>query len=339
MTPERQGQRGVALITVMLVAALASVLAITMLGRQHLSIAKTRQVVYSQQALEQALGAEAWVQALLRRDLEEDTEQPPVDGLTDSWATLGADSAPLELEAGSLEIRVRDLSGLLNLNAVVDAAGVDRMKRLLDVLGIDQALAEAIRDWIDEDQEVQAGGAEDGRYLVQDPPYRTANAPFTSVTELRLLPGVDADVHARLMPFVAALPTGFRRVNVNTAPGPVLAALAPGGEPERIMAFAAPDPPWADATELIAREVAFTVEAGVLATRSRFFEVLIRAEHGGQRVTLRSRVYRDPETGRTIVTGRDLARNFDRWGRLPDTDSDMNDDDDDAGRLPQLENR
>ncbi|MDZ7825881.1 MAG: type II secretion system protein GspK [Gammaproteobacteria bacterium] len=103
-----------ALLTVLLVTALASIIAIGMISRQHLSIAQTRQVVYGDQALHYALGAESWVRSLLTADRLEETAPRPVDGIDDRWAQP---EAPFELEQGSLRIRVRDLGGLLNLNA------------------------------------------------------------------------------------------------------------------------------------------------------------------------------------------------------------------------------
>lgn len=314
MVADLRRQQGVALLTVLLVAALATILAVSMISRQHLSIAATRQVTYGQQALEYALGAETWVRGLLRADREEDKANPPVDSLADRWA---APEAGFDLDNGHIEVRVRDLGGLLNLNAVNDAAGVDRMGRLLSVLGLDSSLARAVRDWTDDDLEPETGGAEDGQYLLQDPPYRAANAPFASVTELRLLPGMDEATYRRLLPFVAALPPSVRRINVNTAPGAVLAALAPGMEPARIAGYAEPDPPWSDPRDLLAREAGFAPEAGVLATRSDWFEVLVRADYGGRSVTLRSIIQRDPDSGLTTVVRRDLGRHFETWARLP----------------------
>lgn len=316
---DRDPQRGVALLTVLLVTALASIIAVGMISRQHLSIAQTRQVVYGDQALQYALGAESWVRSLLRADRLEETAPQPVDGILDRWAQP---EAPFELEQGSLRIRVRDLGGLINLNATGDAASVDRLERLFTLIGVDPNLAGAIADWVDEDDTpTGAGGAEDGRYLLEEPPYRAANGPFASVTELRLLPGVDAGVLARLVPHVAALPPASRRININTAPPEVLAALAPGSDAQRVATLARPDAPYGDPSELIAEEPAFVPESGMLTVRSRFFEILVRADHGGRSVTLRSMVYRDPETGETTVFGRDLGRHFETWARPPEPEA------------------
>lgn len=321
MREPRAGRRqgGVALLTVLLITALAVVLVTSMISRQRLSIAKTRQVVHTDQALVNALGAETWVRGLLHADLVEDEATPPVDGIGDRWYEPGTD---FEVEGGVIEIRVRDLSGLLNLNAVDDAAGRDRLGRLLTNLGLDPGLAGAVADWTDGNLETSTLGAEDGAYLVETPPYRAANRPFASVTELRLLAGIDAETYERLVPYVAALPAGMRRVNVNTAPAPVLGALAPGLDPDRAADLALPGTPWPQVGELVGREAAFAPETGVLATASRFFEVLVRAEFGDRAVTLRSIVHRDPETARTRVLARDLGRRFASWARAPAPEDD-----------------
>lgn len=309
-------QRGVALLTVLLITALVTVLAVSMIERHRLAIAKTRQVLRWEQAFAYALGGESHARSLLRADLIEDEAEPPVDSLADRWAEA---QAPFEIPDGEIELRIRDLSGLLNLNGTTDPAGRDRMKRLLTALELNPNLADAVADWIDEDQEISGGGgAEDGAYLIADPPYRSANGPFASVTELRLLPEMDEETWRRLVPFVAALPAGSRRINVNTAPGAVLAALAPGMTPENAAGYAFPEEPWTQPGELAGQEAGFAPELGMLAVQSRFFEVLVRAEYAGQTVTLRSRIYRDPETASTTVLSRDLGQRFASWSTLTD---------------------
>jgi general secretion pathway protein K len=83
-------------------------------------------------------------------------------------------------------------------------------------------------DWIDSDTVADGvDGAEDGVYTAFNPPYRTANRPITSISELLALPGFGTARYQRLAPFVAALPVGSQ-INVCTASGLVLDSLAPG---------------------------------------------------------------------------------------------------------------
>ncbi|MCC5872759.1 MAG: type II secretion system minor pseudopilin GspK [Gammaproteobacteria bacterium] len=299
-----------ALLTVLLVAALASVILVQLLSRHHLSVAYTRQAMHSQQAMGYALGAESWVRHLLYRDRVEDDRSPPVDSLEDAWAEP---QAPFELDDGSVEIRVRDLEGLFNLNSIDgDPAAQERFKRLLAALELEPALADQVLDWIDADEEVQGLGAEDGVYLLEDPPYRTANAPMASVTELRLLAAMDAERYDRLAPFVTTLPAAAGLININTAPAPVLASLAPGMDPVQAGSYARPQTPWLLPGDLTGQEAGFAPEVGVMTTQSRLFEASILVRHGTQRLLLRSLIHRDPETGLTRVLRRSFGGRFER---------------------------
>ena len=98
------------------------------------------------------------------------------------------------------------------------------LQRLLELLELDPAIADAIADWIDPDKEKRDNGAEDSDYEGLDPPYVAANQPLTSVTELHLIKGIDAAVYNKLAPYVCVLPPGTA-LNVNTASPVVLAAL------------------------------------------------------------------------------------------------------------------
>ncbi|MCC5887533.1 MAG: type II secretion system minor pseudopilin GspK [Gammaproteobacteria bacterium] len=305
-----------ALLTVLLVAALASVILVQLLSRHHLSVAYTRQALHSQQALGYALGAESWVRHLLYRDRIEDDRNPPVDSLDDDWAEP---EAPFDLADGSIEIRVRDLEGLFNLNSIDgDPAAAERFRRLLAVLELDPVLTDLLLDWIDADEEVQGLGAEDGVYLLEDPPYRTANTAMASVTELRLLANMDAEQYDRLAPFVTALPAAAGLININTAPAPVLAALAPGMDPVQAGSYARPQTPWLLPGDLIGQEAGFAPEAGVMTTQSRLFEASILVRHGTQRLLLRTLIHRDPETGLTRVLRRSFGGRFE-----PDPHADL----------------
>jgi general secretion pathway protein K len=111
----------------------------------------------------------------------------------------------------------------------VDEENLARFRRLLRLAGVDERWAGALADWLDADTvDTFPDGAEDGVYIGQSPPYRTANGPVTTTTELLALPGFTLEDYARLRPHVAALPAGTR-INVCTASPLVLAALTQGG--------------------------------------------------------------------------------------------------------------
>ena len=221
----RSAQRGVALITAVLMVALATILAVNVSFRGMLDQRRTATVFALDQGYEIALGAEAWAADFLRRDMQDSK----TDHFGEAWARP---LPPLPIEGGTVEGRLDDQQGLFNLNNLVFPDGttnpdaVKQLERILAALDLEPAWASAMADWIDQD--AQPGfpdGAEDSVYTGQNPPYLAANMPITRASELLVLAGFGAERYATLKPYVTALPVGSK-LNVCTAPGIVLDALS-----------------------------------------------------------------------------------------------------------------
>ena len=99
------------------------------------------------------------------------------------------------LSGGSL-----DTSGILGLDAG-DSGAIDdesesfdtetiAVTLLMTLPGMDDSIADAILDWIDEDTEPRPFGCEDEYYASLPSPYTAANGPLQSVEELLLVRGV-----------------------------------------------------------------------------------------------------------------------------------------------------
>lgn len=223
-TALRQG--GVALVTALLVVALATVAAVRLASRQALDVRRSASVLDRAQALAYAEGIEAWAARLLRRDqLDNEVDHPGED-----WAKA---LPPITVPGGQLSGRLEDLQGRFNINNLrtpdggIDAHELERFRRLLTLLGLPVEIADAVADWLDADLEARApGGAEDTEYLTRTPPYRAANRPLASLSELRLVKGVDAAAWRKLAPVLTALPEPTP-INVNTASATVLRLLDP----------------------------------------------------------------------------------------------------------------
>jgi len=222
----RRRQRGVALLTAILVVAVGTILATNLLWLGTLDQRRTAATLASDQAYQYVLGAEGWVGEILQQDLE---DSPDSDYLGEIWA---AQIDPLPIEGGFIYGQVTDLQGLFNLNNLVTPGGdedelmVAQFERLLTSLEIDATLAGAVVDWLDPNSEPHFPyGGEDDVYARTEPQYRVANGMITSPTELMAIAGFDAEIYARLAPYVTALPIGTR-LNVNTAPDYVLASLS-----------------------------------------------------------------------------------------------------------------
>lgn len=220
-------QRGVALITAVVLVAIATVLATRIGTEAALDLRRTAGLSALNQGWQVALGAEAWAAQVLSDDLAASS----VDDLSEDWAQP---VPPLPIDGGSIEGLIEDMQGRFNLNnlrkpdGTVDDVNVERFRRLLLSLEVDPRWAGTLADWLDADTiDHFPDGAEDGVYSGQSPPYRTANGPVTTTTELMALPGFSLEDYARLRPHIAALPVGTK-INVCTATAAVLAAVVEG---------------------------------------------------------------------------------------------------------------
>lgn len=228
-------QRGVAIITALLIVAIATTISISISTRLQLDVRRTGNVIAGDQAYLYTLAAESWSKRILKQD-RKDSE---IDHLGEDWAI---ELPPLPVEGGYIQGRLTDLQSCFNINSLLDTSadtststGTDtdtnlartRLERLLTNLKIDKAGAQTIIDWIDSDlQTTIPDGAEDVYYMNLAQPYRTANTPLQSISELRLIKGFeDPVVYATVLPHVCAFGVNTP-ININTATTEVLRSLA-----------------------------------------------------------------------------------------------------------------
>ncbi|MFK7861826.1 MAG: type II secretion system minor pseudopilin GspK [Granulosicoccus sp.] len=230
-------QRGVAIITALLVIALGTITMVAISSSQQLDMQRERNEGLIQQARALGISGERFAAALLYRDVQAD-QRGNSDSLDDDWAQT---IPPVPIDNASIQGCIVDMQGRFNLNNLVNADGVvqpayvQQFRRLLAEVNIDQTKADAVVDWIDSDINfTNPDGAEDDYYTGLDVGYLAANAPFVSVTELQLVKGFSSAIEEEaenfelLLPHIAALPTanGPTPMNVNTAPPEVLASLS-----------------------------------------------------------------------------------------------------------------
>lgn len=219
-------QRGLALITAVLIVAIAVMIASFVAFGQQLWLRRMQNV--SDRTATDILdrGALHWASAVL---IDDARKSGNIDHLGEQWAMpLPA----LPVEGGAIRVAIEDAQGRFNLNNVwrngaPSTADVAVLRRLLTLLRLDPVLTEPLLDWIDPDDNARPQGAEDVDYLNGQPPYRAANQPLTSVDELRLIRGYTAKTVEVLRPYVTVLPVPTD-ININTASPLVLAALIPG---------------------------------------------------------------------------------------------------------------
>lgn len=268
-------QQGLALITVLLVMALVVMLVAGMLRSHQLLIASVAQQSEASRGLQLLVAAEHRALASLRERLRE--EMRVVHG-RQPWAQ------PQRFSLGGVHLRVQaeDLAARFNLAALTrnrtpDPVLLERWQRLCGALGVTPPDLAALH----------------GR-------------PFFDVSQLRELPGVDAEVLARLRPWVTVLPAQAG-LNINTADERVLTALeGVTSASARQLVEARPEDGHASVqaflqSPLLDGQVA---TGRGLAVGSRWFGVTLQADLEGRRMFLYSEVEMDFETKRLRVLRR-----------------------------------
>jgi general secretion pathway protein K len=229
----RQRQRGIALITAIILVALAAVLA-TAIGFASAMAARRASTSFgADQAFLAAEGVEAMAGYILKQTYAGNTSNNAIS-LDQPWAQP---YGPYELSDGiTLDLaQLEDEQGKFNLNNLArqdSSAPTDSnvdfqvFLRLLKLLNLEEKWAGLIADWIDSDTIPNTpDGAEDSVYLSQSPAYRPPNLHITSISELLALPGFGRERYDRLAPYITALPV-TQTINICTASGYLLDAIA-----------------------------------------------------------------------------------------------------------------
>ncbi|MGD2131800.1 MAG: type II secretion system minor pseudopilin GspK [Maricaulaceae bacterium] len=240
LEPTRRGERGAALLVVLLLVSVMSITALGVAETVAYGARRSANVAARDQAAWYLLGAEELARSTIRRTFELDDE---VTTLSQPWAV---GPIQFDVESGLIEAELRDASNCFNLNSLaqrrdgggydVNEQAVQTLRHLLAALDVDPGaaarLANGAADWVDADERARNQGAEDYDYAFADPPYRTANGLFAEVDELRAISGVSEGVFRRVRPYLCARGDAEpARLNVNTLKSedaPLLTALFEG---------------------------------------------------------------------------------------------------------------
>lgn len=221
-------QRGVALITILIMVALATILAATIAKRQMSTTEDTAYLIRQNQSLLYAKSAEAFFSELLIQDSQ---NAPNVDDLQETWAKP---MPPFPVDGGTISGLIVDESGKFNLNSLLKSDGTPNdvakayFEKLLQRVGLPAELSQAVIDWQDpDDATVGSMGAESSYYQGLTKPYLTPNSKFRSVEELKLVRGFEGNKYKLIEAYVTASPDINSKININTAPALVLASIDP----------------------------------------------------------------------------------------------------------------
>ena len=292
-----QRNRGVAILTVLLVVVLATTTAVAMASRQQLDIRRTENTLYQGQALMYLYGVEDWSQQFLA----DDRRKNEIDHNGEDWATR---LPPLPVEGGQVQGFLEDLQGRFNLNTLNQSGepgklARERFERLLRILELNTEMISTIQDWLDADIEARfPAGAEDDYYLGLDPAYRTANQDMLSPSELLLLKDLNKEVYEKLQPFVTTLPA-ITAININTASLEVLQSLADDLSKSEIenLLKKREDKPYQSVEDFLAEEVfaGKNIPLEGLSVNSDYFLLHAQADIGHVQQTLISVFVRDKD--------------------------------------------
>jgi len=203
---KRRAQRGIAIVTAMVVVGLAAVIGASVAWRQSLWV---RQLESSGDMTQARVLARAGTM-YARVVLQDDQRRSTVDHLREGWTTR---LPPTPVEGGEITGGIGDLQGLFNLNNIVqdgrlDLRQLEQFRRLLVLLKLPVRLADALVDWTDSDSTPYSElGAEDAYYLAQIPPYRAANRPLDTIEDLAQVRGYTPEVMRILRPYVMVAPS------------------------------------------------------------------------------------------------------------------------------------
>lgn len=254
----RARQQGIAIVLAMGVVALAAMTASVMIVAQSTWARQIELTAGRAQAQLLLQGGLDWARALLSDDYRAST----VDHLGEPWAMR---LPPVVVDNGNLAGYIEDQQARFNLNNLQVNGKLSPMqlavfRRLLSILGMPPALADALAERF-----------ESGGQLLAD------------VAELALVPGFDDSVRARLRPFVTALPR-YTPVNPNTASAEVLAALIDGLELDGARALVAQRDRsyFRNVSEFLSQlPKGLTVPVENIAVNSDYFMATLRVTIGG----------------------------------------------------------
>lgn len=216
---DRSSERGAVLLTTLLIMSIMAVLAVVMIEDILLAIKRTAHIEGEAQASWYMQGADDYSQTYLAGVVAADNPEAA------NVALLSGVDAVFPLDNGSMAVSIRDGSNCLSLGLLDQEDGSELFTILFQTLGFndqDAAIyAARLTDWVDADETpLPRNGAEDFHYLGLESAYRTANAPFSSVYEIRALGIFEEAEFQFLRPFICAhkpSTTGTpTQVNLNT---------------------------------------------------------------------------------------------------------------------------
>ncbi len=250
----RKRQKGVALITALIITSVAVSLATLIIYRQQIQIRLSSNISALEQNYQYAYGMEDFAGTILKRSFE---DQPDFVSLNDDW--YSESGLVLPITGGVMTGKLYDLQARINVNSLirpreqipptdpnkvppdpieyiykssVTKARLDELIRIIDDqedMGPPENFAVILKDWIDNDSDNGnpinpaddtdfGNGAETSYYQSIEPAYFSANTEMISPTELRLIKNMQEKFYKKITDDIATLPIQF-------GPNPTVTAI------------------------------------------------------------------------------------------------------------------
>ncbi|MFU2326508.1 general secretion pathway protein GspK [Pseudomonas sp. NFX98] len=255
----RARQRGVALVSVLLVMSLALLIIGGVLRSHRLLLQSSGQQLQQLHLRQLGMAGETWALSSLKAQ-QKDSDLIP-------------DPTPdFDVEDAQIRISIEDLAGRFNLNALLiegqtDQVTLKRWARLLALLELP-------------DLQLEQVGA------------------LRELSQLRLLPGVDGERLRRLEPWVALLPASAA-LNINTAPALILRTLdgIEAVETDALLRLRS-TAPWPSVQAFTQDPVLSGkgLNSHGLGIDSRWYRITVQVTQGQSRLRLATDVERDAKT-------------------------------------------
>ncbi len=293
----RHKQQGIALLMAMLVVAIASVTAVSLVHEQSLIIRKTEHIRNTDIALMYSLGLEDYARIVLKKDKKDSK----LDSLDENWA-IGIPALPID--GGFLSGSLQDAQALFNINSVLEQENADRFIALCNNLNVNPDFVPALKDWLDKDLEVNGSeGAEDDYYTSLEQPYRTANRLMSDVSELLLVKGMDREKFEILKPFITVLPV-TTTLNINTIPVEIYSSFKNAPDAETFINEREKDP--FSSISDYQKRMKHEISDKILSVTTNYFLASGLVTLGEKTTFVSTLIYRD-KNGHTTILSRKLG--------------------------------
>ena len=286
-------QQGIALLMAMMVVAIATVTAVSLVHEQSLSIRKTSHIQTTDVAMLYSLGLEDYARLILQKDLKDSK----TDSLDEDWA-IGIPALPID--GGFLSGSIQDAQSLMNINSILEKENEVRFRALWNNLDVNPDFIPALKDWLDKDLDtLDADGAEDDYYTGLEQPYRTGNRFMSDISELMLVKGMDSEKYGKLKQFITVLPVATA-LNINTIPSEIYQTIKDSQDADKFIDEREKDP--FSSLEDYKKRMSHELPKKGMSVTSEYFQASGQVTQGEKTIFVNTLIHRDKKGATTIIS-------------------------------------